>query len=384
MARPNLTPVAIVGAAECDLGQVSPNVSPWDLCGQATARVLDDAGLQLSDIDGVFMSSGQARLPPQNICEYLRLRPAIYDSTGVGGASAMTQLAHAQAAIHSGICDVALIVFGSTQRSATRAVAAPTEDFPYETAYRPLLPVGGYAMAAQRHMALYGTKPEHLAQIAVSTREWAIRNPVAWEKEPLTIDDVLSARRVSTPFGVRDCCLVNDGGGAIIVTSAERAKDMKKPPIHVLGHAEEMCHRNISQMDDLTVSGAVHSGRRAYETAGVTPQDIDVAELYDCFSFVPLLLLEDLGFCKKGEGGPFVEGGRIGPGGSFPVNTAGGGLSYCHPGQYGILLLIEAARQLWGESGERQVKDCEVAMVHSNGGVLSTQCTAILGRTPTS
>ena len=380
--KSKVTPIAIVGAAECDLGQVAPHVTPWDLQAQATNRALADAGLKLSDIDGVFMSSSQARMPAMNICEYLHLKPSVYDSTGVGGASALTQMIHAQAAIHAGLCTTALIVYASTQRSATRKVAAALEHFPFETDYKPLLPVGAYALAAQRHMALYGTTPEQLAQIAVSTRQWALRNPKAWEKEPLSIDQVLGARRVSEPFGVRDCCLVNDGGGAIIVTSAERARDMKKKPVHVLGHGDEMSHRNISQMEELTVTRAVESGASAYRMAGIGPQDVDVAELYDCFSIVPMMLLEDLGFCKKGEGGAFVADGRTAPGGAMQVNTSGGGLSYCHPGQYGILLLIEAARQIWGECGDRQIDDCEIALVHANGGVLSTQTTAILGRNP--
>jgi acetyl-CoA acetyltransferase len=229
----------------------------------------------------------------------------------------------------------------------------------------------------------FGTKREHLAEVAVAARRWALLNPKAWEKEPLTIEDVLNARRISDPLGVRDCCLVSDGGGAIIVTSAERAKSMKRPPVYVLGNGQSTTHRRVSNMADFTVSPAVKSGKEAYAMAGVGPKDINVAELYDCFTITPIMFLEDLGFCKKGEGGPFVEGGAIAPGGRFPVNTSGGGLSYCHPGHYGILLLIEATRQLRGECGPRQVANCEVALCNGNGAEFATEDTVILGSAAT-
>src|SRR6266478_9705273 len=225
----------------------------------------------------------------------------------------------------------------------------------------------------------FGTTPEQLAAVAVSAREWALLNPVAWEKKPLTIPEVLSARMISYPFTVRDICLVTDGGGAVIMTSAERGRSLKKPPVYVLGCGQAITHANISSMPDLTVTGALQSGRAAYEMARLGPKDIDVVELYDAFTINTILFLEDLGFCPKGEGGRFVADGRIAPGGGLPVNTNGGGLSYCHPGMYGLFLLIEAVRQLRGECGPRQVKDCEVALAHGNGGVLSSQATVILG-----
>jgi acetyl-CoA acetyltransferase len=225
----------------------------------------------------------------------------------------------------------------------------------------------------------FGTTREQLAAVAVAARQWALMNPVAWEKKPLTIPEVLSARMISYPFTVRDICLVTDGGGAVIMTSAERARSLKKPPAYVLGCGQAITHANISSMPDLRVTGALASGRQAYAMAKLGPAEIDVLELYDAFTINPILFLEDLGFCKKGEGGAFVAGGRIAPGGALPVNTNGGGLSYCHPGMYGLLLLIEAARQLRGECGERQVADCEVALAHGNGGVLSSQATVILG-----
>ena len=224
---------------------------------------------------------------------------------------------------------------------------------------------------------------EQLAAVAVAAREWALRNPVAWEKKPLTTQEVLSARMISYPFTVRDCCLVTDGGGAIVMTTPERARSLKKPPAYVLGCGQAITHANISSMPDLTVTGARASGAAAYKMAGLGPADIDVLELYDAFTINTILFLEDLGFCPKGEGGRFVENGRIAPGGKLPVNTNGGGLSYCHPGMYGLFLLIEAVRQLRGDCGARQVKDCEVALAHGNGGVLSSQATVILGTAAT-
>jgi acetyl-CoA acetyltransferase len=282
-------------------------------------------------------------------------------------------------AIALGLCNVALIAYGSTQRTIGRKQASVREINPYETPFKPFLPSSAYALAASRHMHQYGTTREQLAAVAVAAREWALLNPAAWEKKPLTIADVLSSRMVSYPFTVRDCCLVTDGGGAIIVTSAERAKSLKKPPAYVLGCGHAVTHANITSMPDLTVTGALASGTAAYAMAGLGPADIDAIELYDAFTINTILFLEDLGFCKKGEGGALVSGGRIAPGGNLAVNTNGGGLSYCHPGMYGLLLLIEAVRQLRGECGARQVKDCEVAMAHGNGGVLSSQATVILG-----
>jgi acetyl-CoA acetyltransferase len=232
-------------------------------------------------------------------------------------------------------------------------------------------------------MHCYGTTREQMAAVAVAARQWALLNPVAWEKKPLTIAEVLAARMVSYPFTVRDICLVTDGGGAIVMTAPDRARALKKPPVYVLGCGQAITHANISSMPDLTVTGALASGREAYAMAGLGPADIDVVELYDAFTINPILFLEDLGFCPKGEGGRFVEDGRIAPGGSLPVNTNGGGLSYCHPGMYGLFLLIEAVRQLRGECGGRQVKDCRTAIAHGNGGVLSSQSTVILGTAAT-
>jgi acetyl-CoA acetyltransferase len=370
---------AIVGVAESDLGQVADGMSVFDLMAQGTRRALDDCGLSLKDIDGLFCATAQSRLSVLGLAEYLGIDPKFIGSTIVGGSSFEFHVAHAMSAIALGLCNVALIAYGSTQRTIGRKQASVREINPYETPFKPFLPSSAYALAASRHMHQFGTTREQLAAVAVAARQWALLNPKAWEKKPLSIADVLSSRMVSYPFTVRDCCLVTDGGGAIIVTSAERARSLKKRPAYVLGCGHSVTHANITSMPDLTVTGALASGKAAYAMAGLTPTDIDAVELYDAFTINTILFLEDLGFCEKGEGGAFVSDGRIAPNGSLAVNTNGGGLSYCHPGMYGLLLLIEAVRQLRGECGARQVKDCEVAMAHGNGGVLSSQATVILG-----
>src|SRR2546421_9650907 len=374
---------AIIGAAESDIGAVASNMSPIDLMAQGIHRALADCGLRLKDVDGVFCAASQARTSAMSLCEYLRLPSAYTDSTIVGGSSFEVHVAHAQAAIAAGLCSVAVIAYGSTQRTVGRRQASAREYNPYETPFRPFLPSTAYALAASRHMHEFGTTREQLAEVAVAAREWALLNPVAWEKQPLTISEVLSARMISYPFTIRDICLVTDGGGAVIVASAERAKSLKKPPAYVLGCGHSVTHANITSMPDLTVTGALQSGRAAYEMARLGPKDIDVVELYDAFTINTILFLEDLGFCQKGEGGAFVSNGRIAPGGGLPVNTNGGGLSYCHPGMYGIFLVIEAARQIRGECGERQQPDVDVALVHGNGGVLSSEVTALLGSAAT-
>ena len=374
---------AIVGVAESDLGEVAAGLSSIDLMAQATHRALQDCGLTLRDVDGVFATTSQSRMPTLALCEYLGVKPRYHDGTNIGGSSFMSMVAHAQAAIQSGLCEVALIAYGSTQRSMGRANVAAPDVNPYESPYRPIYTSSSYALAASRHMHEYGTTREQLAHIAVAARQWALLNPSAWEKQPLTVSEVLGARMVSSPLTVRDCCLVTDGGGALIMTSAERAADLGSRPAYVLGVGEDLSHYSISSMPDLTVTGAARSGAAAYAMSGLTPRDIDVVEVYDAFTITTLLFLEDLGFCPKGEGGRFVAEGAIAPGGVLAVNTNGGGLSYCHPGMYGVFVLIEAVRQVRGEAGRRQVPGCETAIAHGNGGTLSSQSTVILGSAAT-
>jgi acetyl-CoA acetyltransferase len=354
-----------------------------DLMAQGIARALDDCGLGLRDVDGLFCATTQARTSGLSLAEYLRIWPAYIDTTILGGSSFEFHVAHAVAAIQLGLCNVAVIAYGSTQRSVGRRQASVREVNPYETPFRPFLPPTAYALAASRHMHEFGTTREQLAAVAVAARQWALSNPAAWEKKPLTVPEVLGARMISYPFTVRDVCLVTDGGGALVMTASDRAKSLKKPPVYVLGCGSAITHASISSMPDLTVTGALESGRQAYSMAGLSAKDIDVVELYDAFTINTILFLEDLGFCPKGEGGRFVEGGRIAPGGELPVNTNGGGLSYCHPGMYGLFLLIEAVRQLRGDAGDRQVAGVETAIAHGNGGVLSSQSTVILGTAAT-
>jgi acetyl-CoA acetyltransferase len=370
---------AIIGVAESDLGAVATEMSPIDLMAQGIQRALADCGLHLRDVDGLLCATTQSRTSGLALSEYLGISPTYIDTTILGGSSFMFHVAHAQAALQLGLCKLAVIAYGSTQRTVGRRQASVREYNPYETPFRPFLPATAYALAASRHMHQYGTTREQLAAVAAAAREWAFLNPAAWEKKPLTIDDVLSARMVSYPLTVRDCCLITDGGGAVVMTTAERARSLKKPPVYVLGCGQAITHANISSMPDLTVTGALQSGRAAYQMARLAPDAIDVVELYDAFTINTILFLEDLGFCPKGEGGRFVSGGHIAPGGGLPVNTNGGGLSYCHPGMYGLFLLIEAARQLRRECGPRQIADCETAIAHGNGGVLSSQSTVILG-----
>lgn len=375
--------VAIVGAAESDLGAVAALMSPIDLMAQGIHRALADAGLTLKDVDGLFCATTQARTSAMSLVEYLGLPNAYTDSTIVGGSSFEIHVAHAHAALEAGLCTVAVIAYGSTQRTVGRRAASAREFNAYETPFKPFLPATAYAMAASRHMHEYGTTREQMAAVAVAARDWALLNPAAWEKKPLTIQDVLNARKISEPFTVRDICLVTDGGGAIVMVRADRAKGMKQKPVYLLGSGQSITHASITSMPVLTHTGAIESGRQAYAAAGMKPADVNVLALYDAFTINTILFLEDLGFCKKGEGGPFVENGRIGPGGALAVNTNGGGLSYCHPGMYGLFLLIEAVRQLRGTCGQRQVAGAEVALVHGNGGVLSAQATNILGTAAT-
>ena len=372
------TGIAIVGVAESDLGEVEHGTRPVDLMGQAARAALDDCGLAPSDVDGLF-ATGPLSLATLDLGVQLGIEPRYTDSTNIGGSSFEAHVNHARAAIGAGLCEVALIAYGATPRSSRGTARRGVDSSPYEDPYNPMLPIAGYALAASRHMHEFGTTREQLAEVAVAARQWAQMNPKAWSRDPLTVGDVLSSPMVCDPFTVRDCCLVTDGGAAAVVTTAERARSLPKPPVHLLGAGEAHSHRHISEMPDLTTTSAVASGQRAFAEAGLTPADVDLVELYDAFTITPILFLEDLGFCAKGEGGDFVSGGRIAPGGALPIDTNGGGLSYCHPGMYGLLLLVEAVRQLRGECGERQVPDAHVAVAHGNGGVLSSQVTLVLG-----
>lgn len=373
---------AIVGAS---LGGVpmAPGRSALEILGEAVHGALADAGLKLSDVDGLFTGSSYHFLAGLSVAEYLGIHPKFCESTMVGGSSYVGHLLTAAMALHTGQCEVALICYGSNQGSGFGKLKSMAETPLYEAPYEPRYPISSYALAAARHMHQYGTTREDLAHIAVAARQWAQLNPLAHARDPLSIEQVLASRLVSDPLSVLDCCLVTDGGGALVLVRSERAKDFPKPPVYVLGAAAATWHRQIGSMPDLTVTAAAESGPRAFAMAGLAPKDVDVLELYNAFTINTLLFLEDLGFCAKGEGGAFVRNGRIAPGGALPVNTNGGGLSCCHPGMYGMFLLIEAMQQLRAEAGDRQVPNAEIALCHGNGGVLSSQVTALLGTAAT-
>ena len=375
---------AIAGVATFGCGE-SPGFTEMELLAEAANQAVADAGMTMADIDGLCTASVLSTMWPMPVAEYLGLNPSFIDGTMLGGSSFIAHLMPAMLALAAGQCNAVLVCYGSTQRSGTmnrKAVAQARRAMdpqPYEMPYDPVFPVTAYALAASAHMARYGTTRRQLAEVAVAARGWARLNPEAFMRGPLTIDEVLASRAVAQPLTVRDCCLVTDGAGAFVLVRSERARDCPKPPALVLGTATACWHRQISAMPDLTVTAARQSGRLAFEMAGLAPRDVQAAELYDAFTINTLLFLEDLGFCAKGEAGAFVEDGAIAPGGRLPVNTNGGGLSCTHPGMYGIFALIEAVRQLRGESGERQVPGVQVALAHGNGGVLSSQATAILG-----
>ncbi|HSV58573.1 MAG TPA: thiolase [Variovorax sp.] len=375
---------AIVGAATFGCGE-APGYTDMELLAVSARAAVADAGLKMSDIDGLCTASASATMWAMPVVEYLGIRPSYIDGTMIGGSSFIAHVLPAMHALQSGQCNAVLVCYGSAQRTAAfgrREVVASRrflDPQPYEMPYEPMMPLSAYALAAARHMHQYGTTRRQLAEVAVAARAWAQRNPEAFMRDPLSIDDVLGARMVSDPLTVRDSCLVTDGGGAYVLVRADRARDLPRTPVYVLGNGTAVWNRQISSMHDLTVTAARDSGRAAFAMAGLKPAEIDVVQLYDAFTINVLLFLEDLGFCAKGEAGAFVENGGIAPGGHLPVNTNGGGLSCVHPGMYGIFALIEAVRQLRGEGGERQVAGATTALAHGNGGTLSSQATAVLG-----
>ncbi len=371
---------AIVGAALAGLGE-APGRSSEDIAIEASVKALAEAGLTTRHVDAVFGSlPGNANpLSALLIAEMLGIQPRFTDNNRTGGSTFLSYTLMAAMALKEGLCETALIFYGSNQRTASGKLVSSVKPFAYEAPYAPIFPATSYALAASRHMHEYGTTREQLAAVAVAARAWANLNPQAFMRGPLGVADVLASRMVSSPLTVRDCCLVTDGGAAIVMTRADRARHLPKKPVYLLGAAAATTHMNIVAMADLTRTAAIDSGQRALAMAGVAPRDIDVVQLYDAFTINTILFLEDLGFCAKGEGGAFVASGAIAPGGALPVNTNGGGLSCVHPGMYGMFTLVEAAQQLRGEAGERQVAGAELALCHGNGGVLSSQITNVLG-----
>lgn len=373
---------AIAGIGTFNIGKVEGFSATENMAG-AALRAIAEAGMKPSDIDAVFSATSSHAFPTLTVCEYLGIRPRFVGGCNIGGSSFESHVIEAALALDAGLCSVALICYGSNQASAGGRLVSMSETQWQEEPYRPRHPITNYALAAARHIHQYGTTREQLAEVAVSARAWANLNPEARMRGPLSIDDVLGSRMISDPLTVRDCCLVTDGGGAIVMVRADRAKDLPNTPVYFLGGSSAQWHRSITEMPDLTVTAASESGPRAMELAGVSHADIDLLMLYDAFTINTILFLEDIGFCPKGEGGRFVAGGRIAPGGELAVNTSGGGLSCMHPGMYGLFLIIEAVRQLRGEAGERQLDAPRIALCHGNGGALSSQVTTFFGTAET-
>ncbi len=376
--------VAIVGAALSDCGRVD-HKSAYELHKQGTERALADAGLGKQDIQG-FMSTGLGTLPPIEVADYIGIRPTWVDSTGVGGSTWEFMVEHAYAAIATGLVDTVVLTYGSTSRAdLKRRVRGANLSFgtrgplQFEAPFGHTL-ISKYAMVARRHMYEFGTKIEQLAEIAVSARHNASLNPQAYYRDPITVDDVLSSRMIADPFTKLQCCIRSDGGGSVVLAAEDRARDCAKAPAWILGTGEAISHTTMSDWEDFTESPCVRSGGQAFRRAGVKPSEIDVCQIYDAFTSMVLLTLEGLGFCPKGEGGAFVEDGKLRVGGELPTNTDGGGLSACHPGMRGIFLLVEATRQLRGECGARQVLGSELVCVNGTGGWFSSASTIILGK----
>ncbi|WP_189763631.1 thiolase C-terminal domain-containing protein [Streptomyces xanthochromogenes] len=381
--------VAVVGVALSDTGRVD-EATPYALHAQAARRALADSGLDRSVVDG-FGSAGLGTLAPVEVAEYLGLRPTWVDSTTVGGATWEVMAAHAADAIAAGHANAVLLVYGSTARADIKAGRRTSNlsfgargPLQFEVPYGHTL-ISKYAMAARRHMHQYGTTVEQLAEVAVQARANAAANSDAMFRDPITVDDVLSGPMIADPFTKLHCCIRSDGGCAVLLAAEDYVPDTAKSPVWVLGSGTAVSHTTMSEWEDFTVSPAAVSGRLAFERAGVGPADIDLAEIYDAFTYMTLVTLEDLGFCAKGEGGPFVEKGRLLRTGELPVNTDGGGLSACHPGMRGLFLLVEAVRQLRGEAGAGQVRKPggrlpSLAVASGTGGWFCSSGTVVLGR----
>ena len=384
---------AIVGINE-HITRYSPDKSELQIQGESVIKALEDAGLTKNDVEGLFTASSSIRNSGLNLADYLDMYPKYVDNTTVGGGSFEFHLSHALTAIAAGRINCAVITYSSLARSGGVSVGTggvarfghprldPSPDS-FEELYG-LTTVGLYAMIAQRHMHLYGTTSEQLAQVAVSTRKHASMNPEALFRTPITVEDVVNARVISSPLHLLDCCVITDGGGAVVVASPELARSCKQNPVWVLGVGEALAHQGAGKRDLIEIA-AKQSTTPAFAMAGVTHKDIDMAMIYDSFTITVIETLEDLGFCKKGEGGDFVSGGRIEIGGELPINTDGGGLSSNHPGMRGIFLLLEATRQLRHqfEGTPRQVPNCNIALCHGTGGALGSRHsggTVILGR----
>ncbi len=379
--------VAIVGVADTPVGVV-PDKTPLELCVEAALAAIDDAGLSKDQVDGLVTCNAFAQpllYHAEAVAEYLQIFPRYCINVGAGGGTTFSILHHAASAIATGMADTIVISMADSLRSSlTREQAmriqSSTGHPQFEQPYGVPVPAY-YSLIMQAHMAQYGTTAEQFAEVAVAAREYAALNPTAQKRDPITVDNVMDSRMIADPMRLLDCSLVSDGGSAIVLTSAERARDFPHDPIYLLGVGEGHNHEHISQARSLTTSAAREAGERAYAMAGLGPADMDLAQLYDCFTTTVIVELEDLGFCAKGEGGPFAASGALRPGGALPVNTHGGLLSHCHPGNPGSMFaLTETVWQLRHTAGERQIANAQNALVHAQGGIMSSHTSVILGR----
>ena len=378
---------AVVGLAESGCGMAS-GWSAMEIMANSVHDALDDAGIKLNEVDGVFAATAFHSMAAMSLSEYLGLKPKFADGSQIGGSSFLSHILTAALALDAGLINVAVVAYGSNQKSIG-GFKTISEAMPYEAQYEPRMPVTAYALAAKRYMHEFGASREDLANVAVSARDWALLNPRAYtyDKGPLTVEDVLSARPIVDPLGKLDCCLVTDGGAAVVMTRSDRAKDTKNTPIYLLGAAMEHHHRMVSEMPDLVRTSAIDSSQRAFKMSSYKATDMDTIQLYDAFTINTLLFLEDLGFCKKGEAIELVKNKNIGPSGSLKVNTNGGGLSCVHPGMYGLFVTLEAIRQLRNSAGDNVgershggwIDNAKLSVAHGNGGVLSSQVTNVWG-----
>lgn len=378
--------VAIVGTYESPR-RVAPGIHPFQIHAEVVAGALKDAGLTPADVDGfattaTFPPEAGWQLSAAEVIEYLGLRPRWIDSSDLGGAAFVSHAGHAVAAIEAGLCDIAVVSYAAAGRSSPLPFpdynTSPSGPGQWEVPFGPST-VSTYALAAQRHMFQYGTTAEQLARIAVQARANAKTNTDARYRDPITVDDVINSSIIASPLHKLDCCVVTDSGGAFVLASAERARDLANDPVYILGFGEAVGQVQMNQMADLTRTSAVESGNRAFETAGMNRSEIDVAQIYDSFTITVALGLESLGFVAPGEAGAFVDGGGIAPDGALPINTDGGGLSSNHPGRRGALALIEGVRQLRGTSPGVQLASPKTCLVNATGGSLSANATMILG-----
>ncbi len=378
MARDLRKKIAIIGAAETDVVGSIPDVTQLGLHGQAARNAIRDAGIDKSQIDGLACA-GESVVA---VADYLDIQPRYIDGTSVGGSSFMIHVAHAVLALEAGYCNYVLITHGESGRSrvgragwGSQAATVPGQ---FEAPYGVFGPPNTFTVPVVAHMKKYGTTEEQIASVAVATRAWASQNPRAMMRDPITVEDVLNSRLIAWPIHLLECCLVTDGGGALILTTADRAKDFKKPPVYILGTGEGAENMMISSMHDFTESLAFrNSASRAFEQAGIDRKDVDHLMLYDAFAHTPMYGLEALGFVEPGESGPFFEAGRSAPGGDLPINTNGGGLSYTHTGMYGMFALQESVRQLRGEAAA-QVPDVKVSIAHGPAGFFAAAGTVIM------